>query len=236
MGSDPGLARPGESEQGGRNAMAESIMYHAGNRQLQDQFDSRRIADRLEEKLVRTGVHTRTTRPSSRSLCLSSSRPPTRTAGRNARQGRRARLRARLRRRGARVPGLRRQRHVLDLGKVLVKPMSACCSSTPASRTTASERQRDRTRRSAARGHRRRATDRAGEGARDLSELSALYPEMQLVRTVDLHAVRRAGPSGAGVEELSQFQGCGSPAPADIQGGAEARSPDERSGRIRGRC
>jgi predicted pyridoxine 5'-phosphate oxidase superfamily flavin-nucleotide-binding protein len=31
-----------------------TIMYHQGNRQLQDQFDSRRIADRLEEKLTRT--------------------------------------------------------------------------------------------------------------------------------------------------------------------------------------
>jgi predicted pyridoxine 5'-phosphate oxidase superfamily flavin-nucleotide-binding protein len=31
-----------------------SIMYHAGNRRLQDAFDSRRISDRLEEKLTRT--------------------------------------------------------------------------------------------------------------------------------------------------------------------------------------
>jgi hypothetical protein len=31
-----------------------TIMYHQGSRQLQDQFDSRRIADRLEEKLTRT--------------------------------------------------------------------------------------------------------------------------------------------------------------------------------------
>jgi predicted pyridoxine 5'-phosphate oxidase superfamily flavin-nucleotide-binding protein len=31
-----------------------SIMYHDGNRQLQDGFDSRRIADRLEQKLTRT--------------------------------------------------------------------------------------------------------------------------------------------------------------------------------------
>ena len=30
-----------------------TIMYHDGNRQLQDQFDSRRISDRLEEKLTR---------------------------------------------------------------------------------------------------------------------------------------------------------------------------------------
>ena len=31
-----------------------SIMYHDGNRRLQDRFDSRRISDRLEEKLTRT--------------------------------------------------------------------------------------------------------------------------------------------------------------------------------------
>jgi hypothetical protein len=31
-----------------------TIMYHDGNRGLQDEFDSRRIADRLEEKLTRT--------------------------------------------------------------------------------------------------------------------------------------------------------------------------------------
>jgi uncharacterized protein len=31
-----------------------SIMYHEGNRKLQDTFDSRRIADRLETKLTRT--------------------------------------------------------------------------------------------------------------------------------------------------------------------------------------
>jgi predicted pyridoxine 5'-phosphate oxidase superfamily flavin-nucleotide-binding protein len=34
--------------------MAQSILYHDGNRRLQDEFDSRRIADRLEEKLTRT--------------------------------------------------------------------------------------------------------------------------------------------------------------------------------------
>ena len=31
-----------------------TIMYHDGNRRLQDQFDSRRIADRLEQKLTRS--------------------------------------------------------------------------------------------------------------------------------------------------------------------------------------
>ncbi len=34
--------------------MAESVMFHDGNRRLQDQFDSRRIADRLVEKLTRS--------------------------------------------------------------------------------------------------------------------------------------------------------------------------------------
>jgi uncharacterized protein len=34
--------------------MADSIMYHDGNRRLQDRFESRRISDRLEEKLTRT--------------------------------------------------------------------------------------------------------------------------------------------------------------------------------------
>lgn len=33
--------------------MSASVMYHEGNRQLQDRFDSRRISDRLEEKLTR---------------------------------------------------------------------------------------------------------------------------------------------------------------------------------------
>jgi predicted pyridoxine 5'-phosphate oxidase superfamily flavin-nucleotide-binding protein len=34
--------------------MSASIMFHEGNRRLQDAFDSRRISDRLEEKLTRT--------------------------------------------------------------------------------------------------------------------------------------------------------------------------------------
>jgi predicted pyridoxine 5'-phosphate oxidase superfamily flavin-nucleotide-binding protein len=33
-----------------------SILFHEGNRKLQDEFESRRIADRLEEKLTRTAL------------------------------------------------------------------------------------------------------------------------------------------------------------------------------------
>src|SRR6202162_1236420 len=35
-----------------------SIMYHDGNRKLQDRFDSRRTSDKLEEKLTRTAFTT----------------------------------------------------------------------------------------------------------------------------------------------------------------------------------
>jgi predicted pyridoxine 5'-phosphate oxidase superfamily flavin-nucleotide-binding protein len=41
---------PGSKER----IVTDSIMYHEGNRRLQDAFDSRRISDRLEEKLTRT--------------------------------------------------------------------------------------------------------------------------------------------------------------------------------------
>ena len=34
--------------------MSESDLYHSGNRQLQDRFGSRELADRLEQKLART--------------------------------------------------------------------------------------------------------------------------------------------------------------------------------------
>jgi predicted pyridoxine 5'-phosphate oxidase superfamily flavin-nucleotide-binding protein len=34
--------------------LADSIMFHEGNRRLQDRFESRRISDRLEERLTRT--------------------------------------------------------------------------------------------------------------------------------------------------------------------------------------
>jgi predicted pyridoxine 5'-phosphate oxidase superfamily flavin-nucleotide-binding protein len=44
-----GYNAPGE-----RTEPIMTIMYHEGNRRLQDQFDSRRISDRLEEKLTRT--------------------------------------------------------------------------------------------------------------------------------------------------------------------------------------
>jgi hypothetical protein len=38
----------------GDAVLTNTVMYHQGNRRLQDEFDSRRIADWLNEKLTRT--------------------------------------------------------------------------------------------------------------------------------------------------------------------------------------
>ena len=83
------LTSAGEARQGGA-AMTDSMLYHEGNRRLQDAFDSRRISDRLEEKLCRAPPSPPTTRPSSRARSTSSSPPPTPRAGRLLVQGRAA--------------------------------------------------------------------------------------------------------------------------------------------------
>src|SRR5436853_7497102 len=50
---EPGRSAQMPSTQPARPPMT-SIMFHDGNRTLQDAFDSRRISDRLEERLTRT--------------------------------------------------------------------------------------------------------------------------------------------------------------------------------------
>ena len=52
--NDTGIIHGGCIDHLAEAVMPESIMFHDGNRRLQDQFDSRRISDRLEEKLTRT--------------------------------------------------------------------------------------------------------------------------------------------------------------------------------------
>src|SRR4029453_18939230 len=49
----PGPIQMRQRRSGGGIAMPESVMFHEGNRRLQDRFDSRRISDRLEEKVTR---------------------------------------------------------------------------------------------------------------------------------------------------------------------------------------
>ena len=59
--------------------------YHAGMRELQDRFDTRRLADRLDERLRAHARSPPTTARSSRAARCSSSPPPTPTAGPTAR-------------------------------------------------------------------------------------------------------------------------------------------------------
>ena len=106
-----------------------SIMYHAGNRELQDAFDSRRIADRLGETSPAPNSPP-TTAPSSKARSTSSSPPPTPRAGRTARS-----------RAGppgfVRVSGLRELAFpdydgngmFKSLGNLLVNANVGCCSS-----------------------------------------------------------------------------------------------------------
>ena len=106
-------------------------MYHEGNRQLQDAFDSRRISDRLEEKLTRTAFTAddkafiesaiyfflATADAEGRPDCSFKGGAPgfVRVTG----AGR------------AGLPRLRRQRHVQEPGQHRWSiPTSACCSST----------------------------------------------------------------------------------------------------------
>ena len=62
---------------------------------------------------------------------------------------------------------------------------------------------------------RRRATDRAGDGARDLSQLPALYPDHAARRAVDLCAAPGRRSGRAGLEGFRRFQGLRASAPGD---------------------
>jgi hypothetical protein len=91
-----------------------SILYHDGNRQLQDRFDSRRISDRLEEKLTRTAFTA-----DDKAFIEGAAYFFLATADAQGRpdcsfKGGHARLRAGDRRLRTGLPRLRRQRHVQE--------------------------------------------------------------------------------------------------------------------------
>ena len=110
--------------------------YHAGMRELQDRFDTRRLADRLAEKLCAHALHRRGPRVHREPHRCSSSPRPTPTAGPTART--RAALPGFVRVTATdelAFPELRRQRHVPQPGQHAGQPArSACCSSTSSSR------------------------------------------------------------------------------------------------------
>ena len=71
----------------------------------------------------------------------------------------------------------------------------------------------------------RRATDRAGEGACDLSQLPALYPETAARRAVGLRAATGPRSGRAGLEGLRPVQGLCASAPADGALTKSSRAP-----------
>ena len=201
--------------------MAESVMYHEGNRQLQDQFDSRRISDRLEEKLMRKEFSAddkqfieslpyfflATADAKGRPDCSFKGGAPgfVRITGPSE----------------IAFPDYDGNGMFKSLGNIVANADVGLLFIAMHDKPTASARQRQRQRerqRSAAGGDRRRATHRSRDRARDLSELSALHSDDGVDRAVDLRAARRTGRAGAGVEGFCGFQGLHPSAAADIQG------------------
>ena len=91
-----------------------TIMYHDGNRRLQDQFDSRRISDRLEEKLTRTAFTADDKAFIESTIYFFMSTADAEGRPDCSFKGGAGGLRARHRRLRTGVPGLRRQRHVQE--------------------------------------------------------------------------------------------------------------------------
>jgi len=91
-------------------------MYHPGQRQLQDLFDTRRLADSLEEKLVRATLNPKQKAFIESATC-SFSPLPTIRASQAVRIVAAIRIRARDRRRNVGRAELRRQWNVRVVGK-----------------------------------------------------------------------------------------------------------------------
>ena len=185
--------------------MPASVMYHDGNRQLQDRFDSRRISDRLEEKLTRTKFNDddkafiealpyfflATADAEGRPDCSFKGGPPgfVRVTGPSE----------------LAFPDYDGNGMFKSLGNIVVNAeiglLFIAMHGKPRRLRVNGQRQRERER-SAAVGDRRRAADRTRHRARDLSELSALYPDHGVGRAVNLRAARRRGAAGAEMEGL----------------------------------
>ncbi len=207
--------------------MPESVMFHDGNRQLQDQFDSRRISDRLEEKLTRKEFLRRTTSSSSRALpyFFSATADAGGTAGLFV-QGRPARLRAR-------GPGLSEiafpdydgNGMFKSLGNVTVNPSIGLLFIA----------MHDRPQRLRVNGEARVSDDDPllGEivGAQLIVRVAAraifpncprYIPEDADDGSVGLHAGSRMRGAGTQVEGVFRLQGCHPSAPPDLQGVSRA--------------
>ena len=183
--------------------MPASVMYHDGNRQLQDRFDSRRISDRLEEKLAHVEFTAddkafiealpyfflATADAEGRPDCSFKGGPPgfVRVTGP-----------AELA-----FPDYDGNGMFKSLGNVVVNPeiglLFIAMHGKPRRLRVNGTRRRQR-QRSAAGADGRRAADRSHHRTRDLPELPALYPDHDVGRAVNLHAARRRGAARAQME------------------------------------
>ena len=209
--------------------MADSILYHAGNRRLQDDFDSRRIADRLEAKLARTSF-TDDDRAFIESVIYfflatadAQGRPDSSFKGGPA---------GFVRVTGASelaFPDYDGNGMFKSLGNLLENPhvglLFIDMHGKPRRLRVNGEAKvsRDDPLLAHTRG---RATDGARDGHRHLPQLPALYPQARSRRALALHAQARLRSGRAGLERLRRLQGCHSPPPADAsRRGAQGQRP-----------
>jgi uncharacterized protein len=199
--------------------MAQSVMYHEGNRQLQDRFDSRRISDRLEEKLMRTEFSADDKR-------FIESLPYFFLATADAKGRPDCSFKG-----GA--PGFVRITGPSEIafpdydGNGMFKSLGNIVANADVGLLFIA--MHDKPRRLRVNGSASVSdrdpllTETVGAQlivrvtARDLSELSALYSNDEFDRTVDLRTDRRTGSSGAGLEGLCGFQGLHPSKATDIQ-------------------
>jgi predicted pyridoxine 5'-phosphate oxidase superfamily flavin-nucleotide-binding protein len=209
----------------GRKHMSDSIMYHDGNRRLQDQFDSRRISDRLEQKLTRTAFtdddktfiesalyfFLATADAQGRPDCSFKGGTPgfVRVTGPSE----------------LAFPDYDGNGMFKSLGNLLVNPQVGMLFIDMHQRPRRlRQRHRDgQPRRPAARPDSRRADDRADRGPRHLSQLPALYPEAPARRAIGLRAPPRVRAARAGLEGVRRLQRRDPPAPTDLERGDEGR-------------
>jgi predicted pyridoxine 5'-phosphate oxidase superfamily flavin-nucleotide-binding protein len=198
-----------------------TIMFHDGNRQLQDRFDSRRISDRLEEKLTRTTFSPddkvfiegagyfflATADADGRPDCSFKGGPPgfVRVTGASE----------------LAFPDYDGNGMFKSLGNVVANPHVGLLFITmhdKPKRLRVNGIARISDRDPLRGGNRRSPTDRTCRGEGNLPQLPALYPEYADDRAVNLHASTKLRATGTGVEIIRQFQGCRSSAPANLQG------------------
>ena len=178
---------------------------------MQDEFDSRRISDRLEEKLTRTGIHRRRQGlHRERDLLLHRDRGRAGPAGLLV-QGRGAGLRAGDRAVGARLSGLRRQRDVQEPRQSAGQSECRPAVHRDARQAEAAAGQRDgarQPRRSAACGRRSARNSSCGSPrARSSRIVRAISPRCRSSNPPSTRRVPGCDAGGAGLEGVRRLQG-----------------------------